>query len=59
MADQVYLIPGVGLYKDTEQGSVKLIPGGGLYKEQEAAGGSWPINRIFNGPFAGPFSGAL
>ena len=34
MADQVYLIPGVGLYKDTEQDKVVLIPGGGLYKEQ-------------------------
>ena len=21
--------------------------------------GAWPINRIFNGPFAGPFAGAL
>ncbi|RLC11487.1 MAG: hypothetical protein DRI24_18725 [Deltaproteobacteria bacterium] len=37
MADQVYLIPGVGLYKDTGQDSVKLIPGGGLYKEQSGA----------------------
>jgi len=36
MAD-VYLIPGTGFYKDTEQDIVVLIPGGGLYKEQGAS----------------------
>ena len=44
MADQVYLIPGTGLYKDTEQDSVKLIPGGGLYKEQT---GDTPSENVF------------
>jgi hypothetical protein len=60
MADTVYLIPGGGLYKDTEQDDVKLVPGTGLWKEQAAAaaGGSLP-SRVLTGPFEGPLGGPL
>ena len=48
MADQVYLIPGGGLYKDTEQGHVVLIPGGGLYKETEAIAVGTTVGTLIN-----------
>jgi hypothetical protein len=27
--------------------------------EEEPPAGTWPPNRVFNGPFFGPFTGAL
>ncbi len=39
MADQVYLIPDIGLYADTEQGEAYLTDGG-LVTERVATGGT-------------------
>jgi len=49
MADTLYLIPGSGLYVDTEQDTVQLIPGGGLYIEQAGDTGSTLLpNELIN-----------
>jgi len=47
MAETVYLIPGEGIYIDTEQDSIQLIPGGGIYIEQEGDTGSILLPILF------------
>ena len=46
MADTNYIVPGMGIIQDTEEGNnmVMIDPGSGLYQQQEAdavAGNPW------------------
>jgi len=59
MADIEYIIPGGGIYNDTEQGFEPVVPGVGIVNEQAGAppAGTWPHNPLgwpLNGPLGGP-----
>jgi hypothetical protein len=40
MADVEFIIPGVGIVNDTEEGFEPIIPGVGIYVEYAAGGGT-------------------
>ena len=59
MAAFEYIIPGGGIYNDTEQGFEPVVPGVGIVNEQTAAAppGGLSIPRPLSRPFSGPFGG--
>lgn len=49
MADTEYILPGVGIVNDTEEGFEPIFPGDGIYNEQTAAAPSGAIPLLVGG----------